>query len=107
MRLATTLTKIDAIDHNFFENNRACASIFNAIAEEKAFGTSLTIEQIGSGTRQWLARKDFQTNEDIEELVKLVGSLTEGLFVLLCSLPQNSYRVVRRGRPRERVSQRT
>jgi hypothetical protein len=101
MRLATTLTKINAIDHNFFENNRACASIFNAIAEEKAFGTSLTIEQIGSGTRQWLARKGFQTNEDIEELTKLVGSLTEGLFVLLCSLPQNSYRVVRRGRPRK------
>jgi hypothetical protein len=88
MRLATTLTKIDAINHNFFENNRACACIFNAIAEEKAFGTPLTMEQLGSGTRQWLARKGFQTNEDIEELTKLVGSLAEGLFVLLCSLPQ-------------------
>jgi len=102
MRLATTLTKIDAIDHNFFENNRACACIFNAIAEEKAFGTPLTMEQLGSGIRQWLARKGFETNEDIEELTKLVGSLTEALLVLLCSLPRNRNRVVGRGRPRKK-----
>jgi hypothetical protein len=39
--------------------------------------------------RQWLARKGFETDEDIEELVKLVGgSLAEGLFVLLCCLPR-------------------
>jgi hypothetical protein len=101
MRLATTLTKINGIDHNFFENKRAYAGIFNAIAEEKAFGTPLTIEQLDSGISQRLARKGFQTNEDIEELTKLVGSLTEGLFVLLFSLPQNGCRVIKLGRPRK------
>jgi hypothetical protein len=99
IRLATILTKIEAIDYNFFENNSSCASILRGVVEEKSSGTPLTIQLLDSGLRQWLARKGFETDEDIEELVKLVGgSLAEGLFVLLCCLPRR-YGV---GRPRLR-----
>jgi hypothetical protein len=88
VRLATSLVKMEAIEYNFFENNRACASIFRAVAEEKTLGTSLTIQLLDCWVRQWLSRKGFETNEDIEELIKLVGSLTDGLFALLCCLPK-------------------
>ena len=91
MRLATILTNMDNIDYNFFENNHACGCIFRALTEEKASGIPLTIEQIDSGTRQWLTRKGFQTDEDIKELTKLVGSLAEGLLVLVCSLPKHAH----------------
>lgn len=88
VRLAAILTKTESINYNFFENNQACASIFRAVAEEKTSGIPLTIDLIEPGVRQWLARKGFQTDEDIEELTGLVGSLGDGLFVLLCSLPK-------------------
>lgn len=89
IRLATILTKMEAIDYNFFENNSSCASILRGVVEEKTSGTPLTIQLLDSGLRHWLTRKGFETDEDIEELVKLVGgSLAEGLFVLLCCLPR-------------------
>jgi hypothetical protein len=99
IRLATVLTKMEAIDYNFFENNPSCASIFQAVASEKTSGMPLTIDLLDSGVRQWLARKGFQTNEDIEALIKLAGSLADGLFVLLCCLPRRPYGS---GRPRLR-----
>ena len=99
MRLATILPKMDAINFNFFENRHAHDCIFRALAEEKTSGTPLEIEQLDSGTRQWLDRKGFRTNEDIEELAKLVGFLAEGLFVLLCSLPPYGKGEVGRARP--------
>jgi hypothetical protein len=79
---------MEAIEYNFFENNRACASIFRAVAEEKTLGTSLIIQLLDYWVRQWLSCKGFETNEDIEELIKLIGSLTDGLFALLCCLPK-------------------
>jgi hypothetical protein len=99
IRLATILTKTEAIDYNFFENNRSCASIFRAVASEKTSGRPLTIDLVDSGVRQWLARKGFQTNEDIEALTKLAGSLANGLFVFLCCFPRRPYGS---GRPRLR-----
>jgi hypothetical protein len=51
----------------------------------------LTIGKLDPGTRQWLARKGFQDDEDIEELAKLVGSLSKGLIVLVCSLPKHAH----------------
>jgi hypothetical protein len=90
VRLATILTKIEGINYNFFENNRSYGCILRAIAEEKTSGPRLTIQLLDPGLRQWLARKGFQTNDDIEELTKLVGSLADGLLVLLCCLPRQS-----------------
>jgi hypothetical protein len=88
IRLVTSLVKMEAIEYNFFENNLAYASIFRAVAKEKTLGTSLTIQLLDCWVRQWLSRKGFDTNEDIEELIKVAGSLTDGLFVLLCCLPK-------------------
>jgi hypothetical protein len=90
MRLATILTNMDGINHNFFENHHSYGYIFRALAEEKASGILLIIEQIDSGTCEWLTRKGFQTDEDIKELTKLVGSLAEGLLVLLVSLDRRA-----------------
>jgi len=105
MRLATILTNMDHIDHNFFENNRACGCIFRALTEEKSSGKPLTIEQLDPGTRQYLARKGFQTNEDIEELGKLAGSLATGLLVLVLTLPQHPRGKVGHTRTRPRQKQ--
>jgi hypothetical protein len=102
IRLATILTKMDAIDYNFFENHLAHECIFRALAEERTSGTPLEIDQLDFGTRQWLGHKGFQTDEDIEELTTLVGSLAEGLFVLLCSLPQRAKGEVGHARSRKK-----
>src|ERR1700722_1616130 len=88
VRLATVLAKLEAIEYNFFENSHAHASILRAVAEEKALGTPLTIQLLDCWVRQWLSRKGFETNEDIEQLIKVVGSLTDALLVLLCALPK-------------------
>jgi hypothetical protein len=58
------------------------------VAEGKTLGTPLTIQLLDCWVRQWLLRKGFETNEDIEQLIKLVGSLADGLLVLLCCLPR-------------------
>jgi hypothetical protein len=88
VRLATVLTKIEGINYNFFENNRSYGRILRAIAEERTSGPQLATQLLDPGLRQWLARKGFQTNDDIEELIKLAGSLADGLLVLLCCLPR-------------------
>jgi hypothetical protein len=79
---------MEAIEYNFFESNLAYASILRAVAGERILGTSLTIQLLDHCVRQWLSRKGFETDKDIEELIKLVGSLAEGLLVLLCCLPK-------------------
>ena len=99
MRLATILTKMSAINYNFFENHHAHDCIFRALVEERTSGIPLEIEQLDSEIRQWLDRKGFRTNEDIDELAKLVGSLAEGLFILLCTLPPRAKGEVGRVRP--------
>jgi hypothetical protein len=102
VRLAAILTKMESIEYNFFENNLACASIFRAVAEEKTSGIPLTIDLIEPGVRQWLVPKGFQTDEDIKELTDLVGSVADGLFVLLCCLPQRPNGTVGRAYSRKK-----
>ena len=96
------MTKIDDINHHF-ENYRAYNYIFRALVEEKSSGIPLTIERLDAGTRQWLDHKGFQTNEEIEELAKLVGSLAQGLIVLVCSLPKRGHGEVSHVRPQRKT----
>src|SRR6266496_1751656 len=90
------------IDDNFFENNLTYSSIFRVIAEKKTTSVPLTIDLLDSGLRQWLARKGFQTDKDIKELMGLSGSLADGLYILILSLPKRPKtpinRVCSRGR---------
>jgi len=102
VRLAAVLKKMEAINCNFFENNLACASIFRAVAEEKTSSIPLKIDLLDSGLRQWLARKGFQTDDDIKELTDLVGSLADGLLILLCTLPRHRKVIVSRVCSREK-----
>ena len=69
------------VNHYFFPQ---------AFIDEKLGLTSMTLNMIPDGLRQWLARKGFRTREEIPEFGGPAGSsLPTALQLLLSSLPKN------------------
>jgi hypothetical protein len=60
----------------------------------------MTISDLDFKTRTWLALKGLKSDDQILMWEKLAGSLSKGLFLLLCTLPRKPTEKIRTGRPK-------
>ena len=70
------------------------------VVAERDGDEPITLPTLDEGLRQWLSRKGFRSDDDLNELLELTGSLSQALFLLMCSLPKHH-----RGRPSIRPDQ--
>jgi hypothetical protein len=97
----TSITKTTNVrNHALMCHNVSRLIILRHHAERSRTIEPMTISDLDFKTRTWLALKGLKSDDQILMWEKLAGSLSKGLFLLLCTLPRKPTEKIRTGRPK-------
>lgn len=95
----TSITKTTNVrNHALMCHQVSCLIILRHHAEKCGTIEPMAISDLDFKTRTWLALKGLKSDDQILMWEKLAGSLSKGLFLLLCTLPRKPTEKIRTGR---------
>ena len=73
LKLASLIIGLKDLNHRYYENRGALGQIFDTVRTENQ-GNTIEIAALGDSLRQWLFRRGFENDSEIEELAKVSGT---------------------------------
>ena len=85
MKFASMSTDLN-LNHRWLEQQHVKSGVFKLIQAELS-GSIITVDMLGSSTKDWLWRRGFKTDASIQQLASVtLKGLGAALHILLCIL---------------------